>query len=92
MAVLTRLEDATDRAARLASESEAAPPTRTVISLVAPSPSRAIERAMICATSTMPACRAAASGLPAVIGRLPASPLASSRKVSFVELSPSTDT
>src|SRR4030081_2379617 len=51
MAVLTRLLEATARAASRACSSSAAPVTRTVISLVAPSPSRAIIRASSLGTS-----------------------------------------
>ena len=65
---------------------------RTVISLVAPSPSCAILRARARATSSTASSSCFDSAEPAAMGGLPAAPLASSRKESLVELSPSTVT
>src|SRR3954467_6218870 len=75
------------RAVRRASASEAAPVTRTVISLVAPSPPRTMPTA-----SGSQTCRSASpskekSGSPSVT---PLAPFASAKTQSFVEHSPST--
>ena len=63
-----------------------------MMSLVAPSPSLAIARASSWATWVKLDSSCSASTLPARIGSLPAAPLASIRKLSLVELSPSTVT
>ena len=89
---MTRLEEATERAASRASSGLAPPVTLTEMSRVAPSPSRATWRARSRATSSRAASSCPASGVSGATGRLPAAPLARTRKVSLVELSPSTVT
>ncbi len=81
----------TDRATARASASSRAPVTEAVISVAAPSPSAACWRARSRATASIAAPRAVAAGEPAPTGATPAAPDARTKTVSFVLVSPSTE-
>ena len=88
MAVRTRFEFVIVRAASRASVAEAAPRTRTSNTFVAPSPSATIMRARSAHTVWMPSWNAARS---APFGATPEAAFASTSRVSFVLVSPSTE-
>ena len=90
-AALTRLDDTTARAKARASASSRAPVTTAEMSVVAPSPSAACWRARSRATVSIAAPSAAACGVPGSTAAAPAAPEASTKTVSLVLVSPSTD-
>ena len=90
MAAFTRLEQTTDLATVLACASSAAPVTVHSSSLVAPSPSAAMQRHRWTVTVLSAAMKASNSGPSAVISAFPAWPLARMTTMSLVEVSPST--
>ncbi|OQC55660.1 MAG: hypothetical protein BWX54_01844 [Verrucomicrobia bacterium ADurb.Bin018] len=82
---------ATERTAASASATLRAPCTVTVTNFCAPSPSRTISMARRKVTPSSAATKAGQSGWPGLRSALPAQPLASSRTVSLVLWSPSTE-
>ncbi len=91
IAALTRLLETTARATARASTSSLAPETPQVIRVVAPSPSAACWRARSRPTASTAAPRAAASAVPGRIGPAADAPEARRKTVSFVLVSPSTE-
>ncbi len=91
MAALTSELETTARATARASASSRAPVTAQVMSVVAPSPSAACWRARSRATASIPRPSAVAASPSAATGAFPAAPPARTKTVSFVLVSPSTE-
>jgi hypothetical protein len=92
IAAFTRLDMATLLATAFAAGLPGAPVTATSMSLVAPSPSAAIMRAMRVATVKSADAKVSKAGPSVSMGGLPARPLAMTDTMSLVDVSPSTDT
>ena len=90
-AALTRLDETTARATARASASSRAPVTAAVISVLAPSPSAACWRARSRAIGLDRGAEGAAAAEPAPTGAAPDAPDARRKTVSFVLVSPSTE-
>src|SRR5258708_4963057 len=88
-AVFTRGEVATVSAMRRAASSVLAPRTSISITRCAPSPSATICRAREWQTCSSAAVKSRCALLPLLIAGAPASPLARTRRASFVDVSPS---
>src|SRR5262245_17292620 len=90
-AALQSIESPIARATRRASAAERAPRTAISTNRVVPSPSRTTRRAISSSTSVTARVSCACAREPAATRGFPAAPLASSRTVSFVLVSPSTE-
>jgi hypothetical protein len=90
-AVLQSVDSPTARATFIAASADGAPRTITSTSLVAPSPSSTMSRAISSSAERSASVKRLWSRLPRPIVAFPAAPFASSSTVSFVLMSPSTE-